>query len=337
MSLAQSFVVLVFLAGIAAAQTPAEKPSPPAATTTAPATAKPLPVAAPPAPTAATAAIPDVALKSKLDPLLSGFEGVAGYYVKNLGNGATAAAAEDEIFPTASLVKIPILLTLFDRIEKGELDYHATLVYETKRLYPGEDLLGAFKDGEKIALSKLCLLMTAFSDNTASLWLQELAGGGTAINAWLAAHGFTKTRVNSRTEGREEAKRIYGWGQTTPREMAELVVGIREGRFGSRAAGEEMFRLLSKSYWDGEALSALPPWVAAASKQGAVNASRSEVVLVTGRSGAFVMCVITKEQKDQSWGRDNAGFVLLRRAMRACYEHFEPADPWRPDPDASKF
>ena len=62
--------------------------------------------------------------------------------------------------------------------------------------------------------------MITMSYNTASLWCQHLAGTGTAINQWLEKHGFIHTRVNSRTPGREFARSRYGWGQTSPREMA---------------------------------------------------------------------------------------------------------------------
>jgi beta-lactamase class A len=48
-------------------------------------------------------------------------------------------------------------------------------------------------------------------------------------------------------------------------------------------------------------LSQIPPTVQVASKQGAVNQSRSEVVLVNAPSGDYVFCVITKNQQDESW------------------------------------
>ena len=81
---------------------------------------------------------------------------------------------------------------------------------------------------------------------------------------------------------------------------------------------------------NGEALSAIPPDIAAASKQGAVNRSRSEVVLVGAPSGAYVFSVITKNQEDTSWDADNAGFVLLRDVSRLLWEHLEPDELWRP-------
>lgn len=276
-------------------------------------------------------------LQTQLTALCAGFEGEVGIFVHHLASGQTVAIHADEVFPTASLIKLPILVRIMERVQAGELDYHAPLVYGKERLYPGEDLLGSFADGAKIDVAKLCLLMITMSDNTASLWLQELAGTGSAINAWLAAHGFAQTRVNSRTPGREAQKDLFGWGQTTPREMASLMTAVYEQRAGTAAACDEMRRILARSFWDGEALAAIPPGVAVMSKQGAVSHARSEVFLVHAPSGAYVACVMTKDQKDTSWERDNAGFRLLRAVSQALWQHFEPAHPYQPPTGHTRF
>ena len=272
----------------------------------------------------------DAALQAKIEEAIAGFRGDAGVYIRHLPTGREAGVMADSLFPTASLIKVPILLKTFDRIERDELDYHQTLVYRDSLLYPGEDILGAFRDSAEIELAKAVMLMITTSDNTASLWLQHLSGTGTAINAWLSDHGFEATRVNSRTPGREADWERFGWGQTSPREMAELLVMIRERQAISPSASDEMYRALTRIYWNDEALSRIPPHVQAASKQGAVNQSRSEVVLVNAPHGDYVFCVITKNQEDESWGDDNEGFVLIRDVSQLLWEHFEPDSDWAP-------
>jgi beta-lactamase class A len=114
-------------------------------------------------------------------------------------------------------------------------------------------------------------------------------------------------------------------------------VAMREGRLQSPAAREEMRRCLARIYWDAEALSVIPPEVHTLSKQGAVNRSRSEVVFVHAPHGDFVFCVITKDQKDTSWGRSNEGFVLLRDVAAMLWRHFEPDHPYSPPPGMERF
>jgi beta-lactamase class A len=272
----------------------------------------------------------DPELQRLLDERVAEFEGDVGVYVRHLPTGREAAIQADTLFPTASMIKVSILLKIYDLIENGELDVHQKLIYRDSLYYAGEDILGSFKDGEEITLGKVILLMITTSDNTASLWLQHLSGTGASINEWLASQGFQHTRVNSRTPGRQPDWERYGWGQTTPREMADLLVRIRQREAVSPAASEAMYRALTRIYWNEEALSQIPPYVQAASKQGAVNESRSEVVLVNAPSGDYVFCVITNDQVDQSWKPENEGYVLLRSISRLLWNYFEPASDWKP-------
>ena len=279
----------------------------------------------------------DARLERELAALAADVRGTVGIYVRHLRTGKVAELNADSVFPTASMVKVPILVTLFDRMEQGALGWHDTLVYRDSLLYPGEDLTGSLKDSATVGLDKITMLMASMSDNTASLWLQSLVGGGAAVNAWLAGHGFEHTRVNSRTPGREAARTEFGWGQTSPRELAELLVRIREGRAVSPAADQEMYRVLTRPYWTGEALSQLPPWVQVALKNGAVDRSRSEVLLVNAPSGDYVFCVITKNQTDESWAPGNEGFTLLRKVSALLWKTFEPKHPFTPAPGSERY
>lgn len=149
------------------------------------------------------------------------------------------------------------------------------------------------------------MLMLATSDNTASLWLQSLAGTGTRINEIMQELGYKYTRVNSRTPDREENRTTYGWGQTTPFEMANIMERIYRKEIFNDSSCIRMMRLFGRNYWDEEGLSSIPPTVEVFSKNGAVNASRSEVMLVNAPHHPYVVCIITKNNKDQSWDRNN--------------------------------
>jgi beta-lactamase class A len=295
-----------------------------------------------PAPVSLTAApaapSPDATLQSQLEAAVRGFHGDVGVYVRNLRTGQTAAIRADELFPTASMIKVPILVTTFQALEDGNLEFLQKLTYTDSLAYSDEDdLLALVQDSSTIELAKVAMLMLTMSDNTASLWLQSLAGTGLRINEWLTQHGFDSTRMNSRTPGRRPNWEAYGWGQTTPREMAELLVMIREQRAVSPAADQQMYRMLTRTYWNGEAVSQVPPWVQAASKQGAVDRSRSEVVLVNAPAGDYVFCVITKNQADESWEASNEGYVLLRKVSALVWAYFEPDTPWTPAAGAARF
>jgi beta-lactamase class A len=278
----------------------------------------------------------DEKLTVKLEELVGSFNGRVGIYVQNMKTGKIATINCDTLFPTASMIKVSIQCGLMDKIEKGELQYNQKLVYRDSLLYAGEDILGSFKNGDTIQLSKVALLMITMSDNTASLWLQKLVGGE-YINNWLQQNGFANTRVNSRVAGREAMREIFGWGVTTPREMCRLFTMIEEGKAVSEAASERMSRNLGRIYWDENALSQVPPYIRSSSKQGAVDNSRSETVFVNAPHGKYVFSIITKDLKDQSWQRDNESWTLIRKVSALLWHYYEPKNKWKPAGGIGKY
>jgi beta-lactamase class A len=272
----------------------------------------------------------DKKLEARLKALTDTFHGVAGVYVLNLKTGREVAINADTIFPTASIVKIPILAGIFDKIAQGAYTWHQALVYRDSLARKGSGLMQFFKDSTPTDLQTAVTLMITHSDNSAAVWCERLAGGGVTINAWLAAHGFEATRVNARTPGRGHSRELYGWGQTTPREMARLVTMIRNQQVVSPAASATMYRIMTQVFWDEYALSQIPPYVQAASKQGMVDSSRSEVVLVNAPHGDYVFYVATKNNGDQRWVPDNEAWVLARRVSALLWNYFEPHYGWTP-------
>lgn len=272
----------------------------------------------------------DPELQAGLETLVEGFKGTVGVYVYHVGSNTEAGINTDTIFPTASVVKVPILAGLFKKIEAGEYKLHEPMVYDDDRVYGGSGLMQFFKDSTQTDLRTLAALMITYSDNVTSIWSQELAGGGIEINAYMEELGLEHTKVNSRTEGRQEDWERYGWGQTTPREMADLVLMIRNREVVSPRASDEMYRMLTNSFYTDYALSQIPPYVQTAAKQGMVNQSRSEVVMVNAPGGHYVFYFTTKNNQDTSWEHDNEAWQLSRDVSAFLWNYFEPDHDWEP-------
>ncbi len=264
----------------------------------------------------------DKHLQTSVEKLIVDFHGQVGVFVHDLKKNKTIAINADSVFPTASMIKIPILIGVMNKIERSELEYHQSLVYKDSLLYAGVDILGSFKNNEKIELSKVMMLMLTMSDNTASLWLQSLAGGGLRINEILDSLGMKATRVNSRTPGREINRTEFGWGQTSPREMATLMEKISNGEIINKNASKKMLRLLGRNYWDEEAISQIPIDVFIASKSGAVDATRNEVLFVNGKHCRYIFCICTKNNQDKSWEPNNEAWELTRKLSKLLWDYY---------------
>jgi beta-lactamase class A len=271
----------------------------------------------------------DKRLREKINKAIAGFNGDIGIYIKNLRTGKTVSINADTIFPTASIVKVPIMLGVAKKLFTGELNYDSLFTYKDSLLYVGEDILGSFKSDEKIALKKLLMLMLTTSDNTASLWLQSIAGTGTRINLLMDSLGFINTKINSRTPGRETFRSKYQWGQTTPYEMGSLFEKIYHNEIFSNEICDRMMRMLGRNFWDDdEAISQIPPYIEVFSKNGCVNAVRSEVMIVNAPHNPYVFSIFTKNNKDTSWTHSNEAWTLARKISRLLWDYFEPKDKW---------
>jgi beta-lactamase class A len=284
--------------------------------------------------------IPKDSLQPILEKAVKDFHGQVGLYVYYPKTGMEAGLNMDSVFPSASMIKIPILCKLWDKINAKQLSPDSLIHFYADSLhypYGAEDALARFKSGEDIFVRNLMTHMITFSDNHASLFLQDMAGTGTAINEFLAKLGYVNTRVNSRTAGREKQHEIFGWGQTSPREMANIVMKIRNGEMVSPAASEAMYRHLTRQFWNGEALSQIPPYIQVAAKTGALDESKSEVDFVNAPHGDYVFCIITKNQKDTSWARTNEGRVLIRKISALLWNYFEPGYKWKPLAEEEKY
>jgi len=265
----------------------------------------------------------DVKLQKQIIELIKGFNGDIGIYIHDLKHNRIVSINADTVFPTASIVKIPILIGVMSKIQSGELNYHQRLTYTDSLFYSeGDDILSVFKDSATIELSKVMMLMLTISDNCASLWLQGLSGGGIRINQILDNLKLTATRVNSRTPGRENNRTTYGWGQTSPREMATLMERIVNGEIINKESSEKMLRLLGRQYWDEVALSQIPAGVFVADKNGAVDESRNEVMYVNSKKNPYILSIFTKNNKDTSWVSGNEAWVLTRKISALLWKHY---------------
>lgn len=272
----------------------------------------------------------DKKLQAILASEVKNFQGDIGIFVQRFKDNKVAEIAADSIFPTASIVKIPILVGVFNKIDKGELLLKNNYSYDTARNYGGSGLMQFYKDSAQTDLATLLSLMLSYSDNVASIWCQELAGGGIVINPIMDSLHLPNTKINSRTSGREELWKKYGWGQTTPREIASLMTKIRNNEVFNPRMSDKMYRFLKNQFYNERSLAQLPAEITTASKTGSINDARGEVVFVHAPSGDFVFSILTKRNKDQRWTADNEAEVLTRRIANVLWNYFEPKHTFEP-------
>ncbi len=284
---------------------------------------------------------PSAALEDVIDPLIKKHDGQVGVMVRHLTTGASFAHRPDEVMPTASLIKFPVMLATYKQVADGKLDLQKMVTYREEDKVPGSGILGPqFTPGMSFPLRDAVRLMMAYSDNVATnLVLKELELPTT--NALMEAWNCPNTKVHAfvfrgSTSIAPERSQKYGLGSTTAREMVRLLERLHRGECGSAAQTQQMLDHMRAIDDKSRLNKFLPAGTKVAMKTGSVNASRTVAGIVEGPNGPFVICVLTTGNKDQRWGDDNAAQLLAAEIARETYHVFNPkaASPTNPAADA---
>lgn len=98
-----------------------------------------------------------------------------GISIREIGVGPILETRADELFPLASVYKVPILATLFRRVADGDLSLSRRLTLKEEDKAWGSDL-EYFSPGVRFTVGDLCYLMIVHSDNTATDMLHRMLG-----------------------------------------------------------------------------------------------------------------------------------------------------------------
>jgi beta-lactamase class A len=254
-----------------------------------------------------------------LDSIADAHHGVVGYSVIDLDNNAMLSRRGDETFPTASLIKVAILVTVYDLVAKGDLSLDDQLTVLKIDQVPGSGITQYLHPGTILTVHDAAWLMVTISDNTTTnLLLDRII----IRRVWdkMEALGLKHTKVHSKSFRRNSSVAMdssvkYGLGVTTPNEMARLFELIARGKAVSAKADSEMLYILERNGMD-LMLQRFAGGARAAHKDGETDQVRTECSLFYLRN-RIVACVLTKENKDTRWIVDNEGNLTLARMGEA--------------------
>jgi beta-lactamase class A len=272
------------------------------------------------------------ALRRTLDSIADAHHGTVGYSVIDLETGAHLSRRGDETFPTASLIKVAILTTVYDLVAKGQLSLDDPLTVLKIDQVPGSGIVQFLHNGTILTIHDAAWLMSTISDNTATnLLLDRIIIR--RVWAKMDSLGLPHTRVNSKTFLRNSSVAMdssvkYGFGVTTPNEMAHLFELLAKGKAVNPASDSAMLDILEHNTND-MMLQRYAGGARAAHKDGETDQVRTECTLWYLRN-RVVVCVMTKDNKDQRWIVDNEAQLTLANMGLAIINAFGGVPPAPP-------
>jgi beta-lactamase class A len=258
------------------------------------------------------------ALDQRVRAEVAQFKGKVSLFAKNLDTGVVYELGGDDRVPTASTIKIAIMVEAFARVSEGKAKWTDELVLTKEKKVGGSGILAEFGDGLRLTLRDGVSLMMILSDNTATnLVIDALTTD--AVNARMASLGLTETRLMRRVfgggeslEGKKEENKRFGLGRTTPHEMVTLLEKLERGEVISPAASKEMLELMKREQgtngvWREQ-------WrVPKATKSGALDALRSNIGIIYHPRGRIALAITCNEMPEVNWTVDNPALLLMSR------------------------
>ena len=268
----------------------------------------------------------DDALWQKLDAQVNAtvkkFDGTMGVAIVDLTDGRAILKNADRVFPTASSIKIAVLLELYHQEQQaregsqGKVRLNDVYDVDPKVLVDFSSIMQGLTPGvTKVTNHDLAQFMIAVSDNTAANVLIDRVGMEN-VNATLRSLGLTKTLLRRHMMDFEAAKR-GNENVSTPREMARSLELIYEGKALNKELTAEFIKQLS-TLKESELQHDMPEGVQVANKPGNLKGVRTDSGIVFAKNRPFVISVMTEDAKNEHV----ASARICELALEA-YRYFE--------------
>jgi len=241
--------------------------------------------------------------------------GVIAVAVRDVSRGRTLDVRANEVFPSASVIKVPILVELMAQVEAGEVSLNDRIALRDADRVDGSGVLSMLHEGLELSLNDLAHLMITVSDNTASNMLIERLTCE-RVNARLQGLGLTRTQLQRKFYDFEaRARGLDNWASAG--EFADLLQGIERREVVSASACERMLAIMRRQQFDGRIPRLLPSDTHVANKTGTISTASHDVGIIYAPAGALVLAVLTRDVPEPASAESG-----IRRIARLVYDRW---------------
>jgi len=182
-------------------------------------------------------------LTNLLQGELGRFPAKAGIYVKHLNSGEEAGVRADELFNSASVIKIPVMVLAYQMADQKKLNLDERVEMRKSDYRGGSGVLRQHDIGLAPTIRDLITQMIITSDNSATDMMITKVGGTDRINQWLKESGYTNLILKQTTY--ELFRKRYEladpkYKNLTPEDVFAIQVGRPAFTAGKAALLEEV-------------------------------------------------------------------------------------------------
>ena len=213
-----------------------------------------------------------------LDRAAGALDGSAGLIAMDADGAVLYERDADGVYPSASVIKIPLMMTLYADAAAGRLSLDDRIAVGERM--PGSGVLRHLPDVADLSVRDHAMLMTIVSDNTSTNRLIERVGLD-RVGERLAEWGCVRTQLRRKMFDFDAAKRGLD-NVASPREMAGLMVRLVRGELVDRATSDAVLAVLEQTQDDALIRRYLPAGARVAHKTGSLEKVRNDVAAIWG-------------------------------------------------------
>jgi len=240
---------------------------------------------------------------------------ITGLMVIDLTNGESSGINEDLVFPTASAIKVSILMEVFRQASAKKFALTDMRTIEPRNIVGGSGVLKDLPDPVSLSIRNLCVLMMLLSDNTATNTILELVTLK-SVNTTMQSLGFNNTRVQRKMMDMAAA----GRGEeniSSPSEAAGIMQLLFKGNFISKTMSADILSLMSgKDREDSRIAKSIPASVPIIFKPGSLTGVSTEWAVVNLKERPYVV-VMMENFKVEGKATD-----IMEKVSGVLYQYF---------------
>ena len=278
-------------------------------------------------------------LIASLETLAERCSGRLAVSARDLTTGEAVSLHGGEILPTASVIKVPILVELLRQVQTGRLALETRVSLRSEDQIGGSGILKAFGTGLQPTLLDVATMMIILSDNTATNIAIDAIGGVEPVNRTMSGLGFPTIQLHNRIDFGLIGSDVRRLGEASTDDLCALVHGIAGRTMVSPWVSETAEAIMEgQQYLDQvpRYMMATPYWrelgqvptLRIACKTGFFTGTRVDagIVRFAATGGGFAYAVANHELADVSFGPEAEGVIINGLVGKALLSHWWPAD-----------
>lgn len=203
----------------------------------------------------------------------------------------------EEVFPSASVIKVPILMEALRQAESGSIDVNESV--QIRHRVGGSGILQVLSDQVVVTVKDLMTLMITVSDNTATNMMIDLLGMD-AINTSIESMGMQKTVLQRKMTDFAAIERGIN-NLTSPADIITCLKVLDQGDFLTEESRKLALEIMHAQQFHDKLSAMIDP----------------EAIFVAGKTGSLPQvendCAVFK------WGNKTAYVAVLMDQLEDSY------------------